>query len=411
MRKQIAEEHPDIIVNVVDAGNLERNLFLTTQLIDMNLRVVIALNMYDELQAKGDKFDYQSLSKMIGIPMIPTISNQNFGIDNLLDAVIRVYESCDYIDEDGNLIAQVADDNLLDKQYHTLNLPHKHTSANSIHTDIEKNKNQYELVRHIHIGYGNVIEDAIMKIKHAMQQYNIYPDDYTPRYIAIKLLEKDVDIESYIKNFDGASEILQVRDSCEKIIQSQMKDNIINNVKIVFVNNLNDVEVSSNIQTLIFDGFKILSNNDKYYNLDEINKLYKNQKVNYYSIYFEYCLDSVPLHYNEHKLIKKLEQLGIGRPSTFSYIVNVIQEREYVIKTDIKGINKSVLEYEIKNKEQFTFNTIENNKTFYNENNKLVPTEKGIRLIDFMTEYFNYIIDYNYTSDIELRNKGEKERK
>ena len=213
VRKQIAEEHPDIIVNVVDAGNLERNLFLTTQLIDMNLRVVIALNMYDELQAKGDKFDYQSLSKMIGIPMIPTISNQNFGIDNLLDAVIRVYESCDYIDEDGNLIAQVADDNLLDKQYHTLNLPHKHTSANSIHTDIEKNKNQYELVRHIHIGYGNVIEDAIMKIKHAMQQYNIYPDDYTPRYIAIKLLEKDVDIESYIKNFDGASEILQVRDS------------------------------------------------------------------------------------------------------------------------------------------------------------------------------------------------------
>ena len=117
-------------------------------------------------------------------------------------------------------------------------MPHKHTSANSIHTDIEKNKNQYELVRHIHIGYGNVIEDAIMKIKHAMQQYNIYPDDYTPRYIAIKLLEKDVDIESYIKNFDGASEILQVRDSCEKIIQSQMKDsaeNLINDSKYGFI--------------------------------------------------------------------------------------------------------------------------------------------------------------------------------
>lgn len=185
-------------------------------------------------------------------------------------------------------------------------------------------------------------------------------------------------------------------------IQSQMKDSVINNVKIVFTNNLNDIEVSSNIQTLIFDGFKILSNNDKYYNLNEINNLYENQKVNYDSIYFDYCLDSVPLHYNEQKLIKKLEQLGIGRPSTFSYIVNVIQEREYVIKTDIKGINKTVLEYEIKNKEQFTFNKIENDKTFYNENNKLVPTEKGIKLIDFMTEYFNYIIDYNYTSDIEL---------
>ena len=215
--------------------------------------------------------------------------------------------------------------------------------------------------------------------------------------IRITDLDLDIDIVDLTTQEKNIYKLIRLN-----TIQSQMKDNIVNNVKIVFVNNLNDIEVSSNIQTLIFDGFKILSNNDKYYNLDEINKLYKNQKVNYYSIYFEYCLDSVPLHYNEHKLIKKLEQLGIGRPSTFSYIVNVIQEREYVIKTDIKGINKSVLEYEIKNKEQFTFNTIENNKTFYNENNKLIPTEKGIRLIDFMTEYFNYIIDYNYTSDIEL---------
>jgi ferrous iron transport protein B len=75
VRNQIVKERPDVIVNVVDAGNLERNLFLTTQLIDMNVRMVIALNMYDELEAKGDRFDYESLSAMIGVPMIPTVSN------------------------------------------------------------------------------------------------------------------------------------------------------------------------------------------------------------------------------------------------------------------------------------------------------------------------------------------------
>ena len=238
VRKQIAEEHPDIIINVVDASNLERNLYLTTQLIDMNLRVVIALNMYDELQAKGDKFDYKTLSKMIGIPMVPTISNKQFGIDELLDTIIRVYESCDYIDEDGNLMAQVSDDNLLDKQYHNLNLPHKHKDNTSIHTDILKSKNQYELVRHIHIGYGHVIEEAIKKIKNAMQLHAIYPDDYTPRYIAIKLLERDGDIESYITKFEGAAEILKIRDDCDKSIMKDMKEsaeNLINDAKYGFI--------------------------------------------------------------------------------------------------------------------------------------------------------------------------------
>lgn len=269
VRKQIAEEHPDIIVNVVDAGNLERNLFLTTQLIDMNLRVVIALNMYDELQAKGDKFDYQSLSKMIGIPMIPTISNQKFGIDELLEAIIHVYESCDYIDEDGNLIAQVSDDNLLDKEYHSLNLPHKHKNNTSIHTDLLKLPNQYELVRHIHIGYDNVIEESIKKIKYAMEQHSIYPEDYTPRYIAIKLLEKDVDIESYIKKYDGASELIEIRDSCDVFIQNQMNDtaeNLINDSKYGFIagalketyfpaNKKNSESKSSKIDSVLINRF------------------------------------------------------------------------------------------------------------------------------------------------------------
>ncbi|WP_291527962.1 ferrous iron transport protein B [Bacteroides sp. UBA939] len=92
VRKHLEKDRPDVVINVVDASNLERNLFLTTQLIDMNLRVVIALNMYDELQTKGDKFDYEHLGEMIHIPIVPTIASRGKGIGALLDKVIEVYE-------------------------------------------------------------------------------------------------------------------------------------------------------------------------------------------------------------------------------------------------------------------------------------------------------------------------------
>ena len=79
VRNYIFNETPDVIINVIDSSNLERNLFLTTQLIDMDIKVVIALNMYDELQKKGDQFDYESLGKMIGIPMVPTVGFKRQG--------------------------------------------------------------------------------------------------------------------------------------------------------------------------------------------------------------------------------------------------------------------------------------------------------------------------------------------
>ncbi|MDR2909767.1 MAG: ferrous iron transport protein B [Bacteroidales bacterium] len=96
VRKHLeGENRPDIVINVIDASNLERNLFLTTQLMDMNLRVIIALNMHDELTARGDKFDYMQLAEMIGIPVVPTIASQGKGIGTLLDKVIEVYESAE----------------------------------------------------------------------------------------------------------------------------------------------------------------------------------------------------------------------------------------------------------------------------------------------------------------------------
>lgn len=93
VRKYLKENHPDIVVNVIDTSNLERNLYLTSKLIDMDTRMVIALNIYDELEKKGDRFDYVSLARMIGVPIIPTIGKTGFGIDSLLKKIIEVYEA------------------------------------------------------------------------------------------------------------------------------------------------------------------------------------------------------------------------------------------------------------------------------------------------------------------------------
>ena len=92
VREYLTKNNPDMVLNIVDASNLERNLFLTTQLIDMNLKIVMALNMYDELEFKGDKFDYQSISKMLGFPIVPTTASKGIGIKNVLQTIIDVYE-------------------------------------------------------------------------------------------------------------------------------------------------------------------------------------------------------------------------------------------------------------------------------------------------------------------------------
>ena len=92
VRKHLFENTPDVIINVVAASNLERNLYLTTQLIDMDLRMVIALNMFDELEKSGAKLDYNYLQTLIGVPIVPTVSKYGRGIPELFKTVIDVYE-------------------------------------------------------------------------------------------------------------------------------------------------------------------------------------------------------------------------------------------------------------------------------------------------------------------------------
>ncbi|MFH1321614.1 MAG: ferrous iron transport protein B [Bacteroidota bacterium] len=153
VRNHILEKHPDIVINIVDASNLERNLFLTTQLIDMDIKVVIALNMYDELLKKGDRFDYEAMGKMIGIPIIPTVSSKGKGINELFQKASEVFE---------------------DKE---------------------------PTVRHIHINYGSPIEKSIKAIQEKIKvKENISNTDrLSSRFLAIKLIVKDQEVYDMLK--------------------------------------------------------------------------------------------------------------------------------------------------------------------------------------------------------------------
>ena len=143
VREHIREKLPDIVINVVDASNLERNLYLTTQLIDMDIRVVVALNMHDEMLERGDILDHEALGKMLGVPFIPTISSKKKGIQELFRKTIEVYEDAD------------------------------------------------PTIRHIHINYGQDIESAIDKLQSIIKEDKSTMDPAAPRYFALKLLEKD----------------------------------------------------------------------------------------------------------------------------------------------------------------------------------------------------------------------------
>ena len=152
VRRFIHEQNPDIVINVIDASNLERNLYLTTQLIDMDIRVIVALNMYDELLGNGDKFDHSMMGKLLGIPFVPTVGSKGKGLDKLLDTTINVYADKD------------------------------------------------KITRHIHVYYGEEIEKSILSIQNEVKRNSTITINYSSRYLAIKLLEKDKVADKLLRN-------------------------------------------------------------------------------------------------------------------------------------------------------------------------------------------------------------------
>ena len=198
VRKHIIEETPDVIINVVDASNLERNLYLTTQLIDMNVRLVIALNMYDELQASGNQLDYEKLSELFGVPMVPTVCRRAEGIDKLFHIIIEIYEGSDFVTKNvkKNVRSEVMDDL---ENWHKDFVPEDHYGKQGF-------------FRHIHVNHGPSIEKSIGEIQKVIRENELIRYKYSTRFLAIKLLENDKDIERIIRELPNGEEILKTRD-------------------------------------------------------------------------------------------------------------------------------------------------------------------------------------------------------
>ena len=177
VRKHLTDEMPDVVINVIDASNLERNLYLTTQLLDMDLRMVCALNMYDEFERRGDSINLNTLSTLFGTPMIPTSFKKGTGVNELFKTVIQVYEDT-----------------------------HEHA-------------------RHIHINYGHEIEHGIRHIQqHLREDETLDHAHYSTRYLAVKLLERDKDIERFISTLPNADEVLEARNMAAERVKEETKD-------------------------------------------------------------------------------------------------------------------------------------------------------------------------------------------
>lgn len=179
VRRHLVENTPDVVINAVVASNLERNLYLTTELIDINPNMVVSLNMFDELEKRGDKLDYEQLGAMLGVPMVPVVARDGRGLERLLDTVIDVYENRD------------------------------------------------SRVRHIHINHGAVIESGIEALKAVMRPVrDQLPKHFPPRYWAIKLLERDKEAEQTLQSIEGYSEWIAVRDREVERIERQLGEDV-----------------------------------------------------------------------------------------------------------------------------------------------------------------------------------------
>lgn len=179
VRRHLAEQTPDVIINAVVASNLERNLYLTTELIDLNQRMVVALNMYDELEESGARLDYENLGRMLGVPMVPVVARNGQGVDALLDTVIAVYENRD------------------------------------------------SRVRHIHINEGSVVEASLHELNGDLSAHREeLPQYFPPRYFSLKMLERDEQVEATLHNCPSYPRWAEIRDREAKRIEETLGEDV-----------------------------------------------------------------------------------------------------------------------------------------------------------------------------------------
>ena len=179
VRRQLVDDTPDVIINVIDASNIERNLYLTTQLMDMHLRVVCALNMFDEMEHRGDQLNIDTLSSLMGMPMVPTSFKTGRGLKELLSEVVHIFENR------------------------------------------EGHDNYY---RHQHINHGHEIEDGITNIQKFLKGNELLRLRYSTRWLAIKLLENDKEAERVVASLPEAAQIKEVRDQAVRRVLEETGD-------------------------------------------------------------------------------------------------------------------------------------------------------------------------------------------
>lgn len=179
VRKQLVEHTPDVVINVIDTGNLERNLYLTTQLIDMHLCMVCALNMYDEAEKRGDRIDHKKLGELLGMPMVPTVFKTGRGVEELFRTVIKTYET---------------------------------------------REEPTPLCRHLHIHYGHEIEHGIENIQQYLKKDPNARLKYSTRYLALKLLETDSEIQQYVSTLGNAQNIIDARNKAAARVKEEINE-------------------------------------------------------------------------------------------------------------------------------------------------------------------------------------------
>ena len=179
VRHHLMDKMPDVVINAVVASNIERNLFLTTELIDLNPKMVVALNMYDELEQSGAKLDYERLGRMIGVPMVPIVARSGKGLDELLDEVILTFE------------------------------------------------NENPKVRHIHIKYSSSIESEVCSLATIMKQHaEELPKCFPPRYWSVKMLEKDRSVEALLSDAEHYNKWREKRDRAVVRIKTALGEDV-----------------------------------------------------------------------------------------------------------------------------------------------------------------------------------------
>ncbi|MEM3673669.1 MAG: ferrous iron transport protein B [Candidatus Bathyarchaeia archaeon] len=170
-RNYIAVEKPDIIVNVVDASALERNLYFTLQLLELEAPIIIDLNQVDFAAKKGIKIDVKKLSEILGLPVVPTVAITGSGVNELLSTVIAV-----------------------------------------INGEIE--------LKPLKVRYGKEIEKRVQIIEKLIKsKLKELSTVYPARWIAIKLLERDAEVSSNLKNYENGEEILRYAEKMAKELE------------------------------------------------------------------------------------------------------------------------------------------------------------------------------------------------